>query len=290
MYSIIVNPASGGGRPLSVLPEVEIVLGSRGLDFFTNVSQTPDQSRALALEAVRAGCKGVVLLGGDGTLGRVAGALMNTGVPMYFVPCGTGNDFIRIFKLPPDPVKALIKQLDSPQHLIDVCQMNEHFFLNVAGTGFDIQVLRQTERFKDRFSGLTPYLLGVILGIRHFRPIQARVTIDGQPLDEAFTIISIANGQYIGGGMRVAPRSDPADGSLDVMLIRPVSRSVLCLLFPLFIPGWHSALPITRRVQARRVDIEASPLTINLDGELIDVKQAHFLLHPRSLLIACPER
>lgn len=72
---------------------------------------------------------------------------------LLFACCGTGNDFIKAVHLPKDPVEALRLQLHTPLSRIDLGRMNEMYFLNVSGTGFDVEVLRQAEKYKQRYQG-----------------------------------------------------------------------------------------------------------------------------------------
>ena len=97
--------------------------------------------------------------GGDGTLSEVVNGAINTdakhtpgvitGVEVGCIPIGTGNDFVKSIHLPKDPVEALKLQLDSPISRIDVGSMNDCRFLNVSGTGFDVDVLRHVEKYKE---------------------------------------------------------------------------------------------------------------------------------------------
>jgi diacylglycerol kinase family enzyme len=125
----------------------------------------PDRAARHATEIARAAAEGeeearLVVLGGDGTFNEVANGLGGTRAVMYFVSCGTGNDFVKALGLPKDPIEALKLQLSSSVREIDAGLINGRLFLNVSGTGFDIEVLRQTERFRARFKGLLAYLLG----------------------------------------------------------------------------------------------------------------------------------
>ncbi len=285
MIELIVNPIAGNGRSKETRERVQRELDARGIPHHLSETTAPGHATALTKAAIDGGCAAVAVLGGDGLLSEVCAALRGTGVKLVFVPCGTGNDFAKTLRLPKDPVQALLFQLDNPGRLIDCGMVNEHTFLNVAGTGFDIEVLLQTERRK---GGSFPYLVGLITGLKHFKTFEAEITIDGVPERGRYTIVSVANGQYMGGGMHVAPLADPADGLFDVMLIEALPKWKFYLLVPFFPPGLHRHLRCTRRVQAREVLVRSgNGFMVQIDGELKRVQEARFALQPGAIQVGC---
>ena len=150
MYTIIVNPTSGSGAALKNLPEIEGVLREKQLKYNLKRAETPEEATEIARNAAEQGCEGVIAVGGDGTSFRVVNGLAHSETPLIFVPCVTGNDFVRSLKLPKNPIKALRLQLNSPLQKIDIGKVNDTYFMNVSGTGFDVDVLRQAEKYKNK--------------------------------------------------------------------------------------------------------------------------------------------
>lgn len=289
MYHLIVNPVAGGGRSLAVARKLEAVLTGRGLPFRTIETLRPGHATELARElAERESRARAICVGGDGTLREVAEGLCGSAVTLYIASCGTGNDFIKALGLPKDPLAAFLLQLQSEPRAIDLVRMNETLFLNVSGTGFDILVLRETERFKARFRGLFAYLLGLLSALRKFEPFDARLEIDGREVEARLTIVSVANGQYIGGGMRVSPQADPGDGLIDVTYVEAVSRLRILTLLPRFIDGSYLRLPIAHAARAASVRILSDEMIVQLDGELRCVPRAEYQILPGALRVACP--
>ena len=288
MIELIINPVAGKGRAHAVLEHVQAELAARNLDCHLSITETSGHAANLVSEAIARGAEGIAVLGGDGLLSEVCQAVCGTGVRLLFVPCGTGNDFVRSLNLPKDPVEALRQQLDAPVRQIDCGKINGSAFINVAGAGFDTDVLERTEQHKKHMNGIAPYLLGLFKAIQGFKPFDAQVTIDGVVERRKYTIVSIANGRYIGGGMKVAPLADITDGAFDVMLVDALPRWELYVLAPLFLFGWHMRISATRRIVARDVVIECSaPFMVNVDGELQKVTRAHFEICPGGLTISC---
>lgn len=288
MLYVIINPQAGKGHPLALEEQIQAELRARGLEYSLRETVRPGQASELAREAAQAGAD-VVACGGDGTLSEVLAGLAGSASTLYIVPCGTGNDFVKAFYgLSREPMEALRQQLDGTPVQVDCGQVNERAFLNVAGVGFDVEVLSRLERFRDRGKGLKPYLYAVGDALRHFRPLECEVTLDGQTSRRRLTLLSIANGQYIGGGMKVARDARLDDGLFDVILIRSLPRAIMALLFPTFLNGSFVRLPVCQRVQCREVCLRAQGLTVNVDGELRRMDEARFVLRPRALSMRRP--
>ena len=289
MHHLIVNPAAGGGRTLKLCAKAEAELKKRNLPYRKILTERPGHATEIARSITGAEADArFVVMGGDGTFNEVANGLVGTDAVLYFVSCGTGNDFVKALGLPKDPIPALGVQLDNGIRHIDAGYINERLFLNVSGTGFDIEVLRQTRRFSARFKGLTAYILGLLAAIRHFRPLPATITVDGRTFSQAVTIFEVANGRYIGGGMLVAPNADTSDGLFDVIYVDAVSKLQILRLLPLFVNGKYLKLPFVHSLRAKEVVIESPGMTVNLDGELADMNRAHYRILPGGFRVGCP--
>ncbi len=289
MYTLIVNPTSGRGVALKRLREIEEILKQRSLEYRIEQASKPMDAARIAREAAAHRPEGIIAVGGDGTLFEIINGMIGSDVPLLFASCGTGNDFVRTLKLPKDPVEALLQQLDAPTSRIDVGRMNDYYFLNVAGTGFDVEVLRNAEKYKERYTGLRTYLFGLFDAIRDFRPMTAHVSIDDGPEEEvSFSILSIGNGRYIGGGMKAVPDALLDDGLFDVVTVRPVSKPAIALLIAFYIAGKHIALKLGVLRRCRKLSIRRPGMTLNLDGELFSADSARFELLPGALCVRVP--
>lgn len=289
MYTLIVNPTSGRGAAMKQLAKIESVLRERSLEYTIERAAKPMDAARIARAAATGQPQGIIAVGGDGTLFEIINGMIGSDVPLLFVSCGTGNDFVRTLKLPKDPVEALKCQLDAPTGRIDVGKMNDFYFLNVAGTGFDVDVLRNAEKYKAKYTGLRTYLFGLFDAIRDFRPMTALVSFDDGPEEEvSFSILSIGNGRYIGGGMKAVPDAKLDDGLFDVVTVRPVSKPAIALLIALYIAGKHIAIGLGRLRRCRKLSIRHPGMTVNLDGELFSADSARFELLPNALCVRVP--
>ena len=283
-WAFIVNPIAGTGFALKTMKNLENQLRQRGIEYKIFLTERPGHATQIATElSGQEQVYAVVAVGGDGTASEVAAGLSETGKPMGIIPAGTGNDFIKTAGIPNDPLKAFEILLSRKPVDTDTGTINDQFFLNVCGTGFDVTVLDFAESLKDKQRGLTPYLIGLLKAIHYYQSIQLKVTADGKTEEGRYLVCSIANGRYIGGGIPICPKADPTDGKLDLVLIKHRSRWQI----PFYLPGLMLSrdlkFKITKHRRVSRIMIEGENLRINIDGEIQPMKKAEFTVKPASL-------
>lgn len=291
MFAIIDNPASGKGQNIPLVKRVEEMLKARGEMCRIFVTECEGDGARQARLALEAGCTSIVVIGGDGTLSEVVGELAGKDAVLYMVPRGTGNDFARAFGLIGDPLDVFAAQLDGQKKQIDLGKLNGKAFLNVSGSGFDVEVLRKTEELKMIYPGAKAYRKAVLSTISRYQAFEAELSIDGgAETHERVTIIEIANGRYIGGGMHVAPGAAYDDGLFDVVVVDRVWSWAIPFLLPLFILGVHPYLPIARVQRAKRVRMRAKDMVVNVDGRLEKMDVAEYEVMPGALWVMQPEK
>ena len=291
MFAIIVNPVSGGGKNAQLAKQVEALLAQRGEACRVFETQTEGDGERQAQLALDSGCHSVICIGGDGTLSEIVRAMDGSEGILYIVPSGTGNDFARAIGLPKEPLAAFKAQLDGQQTTIDCGSINGRAFINVSGSGFDVEVLRKTEELKQVYPGEQAYRKAVLAVLSSYKAFQTEISIDGGAfLPYCGTIVEVANGRYIGGGMQVAPAAQLQDGLLDVVMVDRVPRGIIPFLLPLFILGVHVHLPIARVVKARQVVLRSKGMVVNIDGRLEEMDEARFEIRPSALRIMMPKK
>lgn len=277
MLTFIVNPAAGNQHALKVQALLKQELDKRKVDCCFVRTERPGHATELAREAASADdCTGVIAVGGDGTAFEVACGLMNTGVPMGIIPAGTGNDFIKTVGIPKRPMEALDFILTHDARPVDVGGLNDRLFLNVCGTGFDVTVLDYTTAAKKYCRGLLPYLIGLIRGIAHYKPVYVRFTADGHTEEREVLICSIANGRFFGGGIAICPEASADDGLLDLVIAEHQPRWKLPFLVPALLMGRIDKFSFTTHKRCREVEIYSKGMRLNIDGEITNVDSAKF--------------
>uniref|UniRef100_UPI00135A1075 diacylglycerol kinase n=1 Tax=Agromyces humi TaxID=1766800 RepID=UPI00135A1075 len=167
---------------------------------------------------------------------------------------------------------ALLAALDREPRRIDAGVIRHGdlrtWFASVVSAGFDAVVNERANRMT-RPRGPSRYTLALARELATFRPRTYVITIDGVRREQRAMLVSVANNPSLGGGMRIVPHADLADGLLDVFIVHPLSRSALVRVFPKVFAGTHVDHPAVEFVRASRVRIEADDIVAYADGERI---------------------
>ena len=287
-YEFILNPVAGNGYSVQAMKKIEGILNALGAEYRIHETAFPGQATDIARSLQgNSEISAVIAVGGDGTVTEVAAGLAGGSTAMGIIPAGTGNDFVKSVRIPKDPETAMRFMLDRSARPVDTGTLNDEFFLNVCGTGFDVTVLECADDKKKKHRGLTPYFLGLLQAIRIFEPVDLQISHDGQSADGEYLICSVANGRFIGGGIPICPDANPSDGKLNLVMIRKVPRWKI----PCYLPGLMLSRDLTFRITSHllteSVTIRGKGLRFNIDGEIRRIDEAHFQIHPGSLLLIC---
>lgn len=284
MYTFIVNPAAGSGRTEQIAAMIKETAERYGKACRICKTEWPGHATELARQAaMEAGCEGVIAVGGDGTAYETACGLLDSNMPMGMIPTGTGNDFIKTLGLPQDVAKAIEWVFTHAARPIDVGRLNDRLFLNVSGTGFDVQVLDSMASLKGHMRGILPYLIGVVRAIFRYKPVHVIWTVDGKTREEDVLLCAVANGRCIGGGIPICPDAQPDDGLLDFVLVADQPRWKLPFYLPGLLMGKVLRFPFTTHQQCREVEIASPRLRLNVDGEILSMERASFTVLPGRL-------
>lgn len=297
---VVANPAAGRGRG-AVLPRLRAALAERGLEHSVAITRGRGHATALARAAVEEdGLRYVVAVGGDGTVHEVLNGLVDPatgpraeGLVLGAVAAGSGSDFVRTFGLDRSP-ERLARHLDGDAlYPIDVGrvrltdrrgQPRAVCFANIAEAGYGGIVVDRANRLP-RFLGRSRYLVGIVAAIRRFELRDVRVTLDHTEVAARYSNVVVANCQFFGGNMKVAPRALPDDGRFNVQLFRGSPKDVF-LLTPRLRRGEHLPHPQIQEYQSSRVEVTADvPLLVEADGEVLGTTAAIFDLLPRAIAL-----
>ena len=258
--NIIWNPVAGNGAANAAFQRVCAVLESRGVPFRAAMSEYPGHVTKLAIEAASRGASRVAVLGGDGTVREAATALAGTETALGIIPCGTGNDLVRALGIPKDTDRALEILLKGHVRKMDAAMANDEIYFNVAGFGFDVDVLDATEKYKDNYkNGSIAYLRGLMDCILHLDLRKTKITWPEGSMEKDVLILVAGNGTHIGGGMNITPGADPFDGLLNVCVIHDVKRRHIPTLLPKFLSGKHIGNPHVTYFRTTELTAECSP-------------------------------
>src|SRR6478735_3565920 len=261
---VAVNPAASFGRNRAVGPAVVERLVDAGYDVSMLREANFELLRREAESAFEQRPDALVVVGGDGMVSLGVNLVAQTGVPLGIVAAGTGNDLARGLGLPYDDpaaaTDALLAALDREPRRIDAGIIRHGdlrtWFACVVSTGFDAVVNERANRMT-RPRGPSRYTLALARELATFRPRTYVITIDGVRREQRAMLVSVANNPSLGGGMRIVPHADLADGLLDVFIVHPLSRSALVRVFPKVFAGTHVDHPAVEFVRGSRITIAA---------------------------------
>lgn len=273
-HVFIINPAAGSrNRTASYSEVIHRVCKERHLDYEVRVSTAPGECTRIAREAAKTGEEvRLYACGGDGTLNEVAaGALgfANAAVTVY--SGGSGNDYVKLF----DDPKAffdLERLLDAEVETFDLIQCNDDISLNICSVGLDARIGTDVSHYRriPLLQGFRAYAASTVVNVIKGIAEHYKVEINGEVIDDKFTMICVCNGRYYGGGFNPVPHADPTDGQLEVLLVKKVSRLQVPGVIGKYKSGQYEKLPkLVRHIRTDRVRIICDKETpVNLDGEL----------------------
>lgn len=294
---LIANP-SAGRRTGDVLGRLRAALSARSIDHDLVTTNRRGHATEVTRNAVeRDGRTYLVAVGGDGTVHEVVNGLVDTAAGtlrgadpvLGVVGNGSGCDFVRTFGLDRSP-ELLADHLatDATMHVdlgrVEVAaadgeRRTRHVFANIAEVGFGAEVVARSARLPRRL-GPSRYAVGVVATWGRFRRIPMTVTVDGSTRTEAVCNVIVANGQFYGGGLMVAPRAIPNDGRYNVQTWGGTPTDVIRFT-KLLRTGRHLSRSDVREWQSQRVTVETSrPARVEADGELLGRSPAGFDILP----------
>lgn len=295
----------GGGAVAKHWPEIEAQFRAAAIDFDAVFTQRKMHAAKLAGLAIAEGHRNLVAVGGDGTAHEVANGILrqttcpSSDVTFTLLPVGTGNDWVKMHRIPKSTKKWVIFLQTGKIAYQDAgwlsYQINgeaqKRFFINVAGLSYDAYVVKRSEAFKDRLSSKIFYLLLIFRCLFEFKIPRIRVVFGGQTVEKPLYTINLGICCYSGGGMQLVPHAKPDDGKLALTLAGRISKLGVLLVTPLFYwgkIGWH---PKVSLFQVEEVLVETAnnqPVQVEADGEFLGEGPVRAGILPRALKILVP--
>jgi len=262
---------------------------AKGHTVRVRVTWEPGDGAMLAREAIESGADTIVACGGDGTINEVLNGIEGTRVALGIIPAGTANDFARQAGIPDDPSAAMDIVLRRKPVVIDTASMNDRRFLNVSSGGIGAEATAETPPDAKASLGPVAYFISGLRKLAGYAPRRALFEAPGLRVQGEFLLFAVGNARATGGGTLVTPRASVRDGLLDVCIIGAMPRKEFARLVLRVKRGEHLESEGVRYLQVPWFRITASqPLTVNLDGESMELRQAYYEVRPRDLLIHLP--
>jgi diacylglycerol kinase (ATP) len=290
---VIVNPASGRGRGARTLPAVRDAFAAVGVSE-VRLTEVREGERAVAKKAIDDGFTTLVAVGGDGTWGNVANAILNSGadVRLGLIAAGTGNDFAKTVGAPMNDIPLTAKlAVDGPDTRVDVGKIEDQFFLNIAGFGFDIAVLEDIPKIP-LLRGDAVYIVSALRQIVGYGGVEIGVSTSVRDRGKLrHLMLVIANAKNFGGAFKIAPQASLTDGKLDAIAIYDAPALKRLGLFAAAVKGTHVTKPGVNVEQSAKFSLTfSSPPAYETDGEYRQAKSASLDVTclPRALRVVAP--
>jgi diacylglycerol kinase (ATP) len=258
------------------LPTVRDAFAAQGVTNILTTTKSSDERR-LALDAISAGFTTIVCVGGDGTTGNVATAILQsaTDTRLGLIPAGTGNDFARTLCLSGTDIHEVARRsVVTSNTRMDVGSIEDNFFLNSCGFGFDVAVLQGLPRARWLGNNLV-YIYSALREILGFRGVEMSVESPAMTRERLlYLLVVIANGSQFGGGFAIAPSATVIDGQLDAVLIRDATGARRLLMLAAAARGTHARLDgiSVERASKFTLTFDTAPF-YQSDGELHQARQ-----------------
>lgn len=297
----LVNPASGNGTTGRRWPELAHRAAALGLEGDTLFSERPGHLIELARQAAENGAELVVSVGGDGTLNEaVNGILTASRQPeLATIPLGTGMDFVRTHEIPTGFEDAVRTAVNGAATAIDAGRVDyrawdgseqQRFYANVGSVGMSGAVAQRANGMSKALGGRVTFFVALVQVFARWQNTEVTVELDdGETRTGRMHDVIVANGQWHGGAMWLAPEASARDGLFDVVLIGDVNKLDFVTTAPKLYKGKHLAHPKVDLLRSARVRVDAAEhLPIELDGEQVGTTPATFEIVPGALRVRTP--
>ena len=291
LWVFILNPVAGAGRLQKSWPAMRETLLAAGVTFEEHWTEAPGAASRLAQEAIQAGHRHLVGVGGDGTNNEIINGIYGqqvapaTEITYALLPFGTGNDWVRTHGIPHDLTKWIHMLKASRSILHDLGwvdyysgdslgepQKLRRYFANVAGLGYDAHIVQVAEGYRFSQRNKLLYLWLVLRELWGFQPPKLALAFNGEKIVQHFYTINIGICKYSGGGMQLVSHANPKSGSLALTLIRNFPKWRVIVDTPKLFTGRLEKHRYTRMAHTDGLEVRAAgeeALMVEADGELL---------------------
>ncbi|MGE5678398.1 MAG: diacylglycerol/lipid kinase family protein [Pseudomonadota bacterium] len=296
----IINPVSANRATSKEWPGFKKILLEKGYELEDAYTEYPGHGTELSRQALKAGFRTIMSVGGDGTMNEVMNGFFEDGSPvaaasrLVVFSRGTGCDFIKSLGINKGIEDLLAVLQRNEEKLIDVGRADitgrdensyTRYFANVADIGIGAETANRVNKHSKRLRGKLSFMLGTATTLMLYRNKELEVAVDEETvIKEKMSLVVIANGKYFGGSMKVAPDAVLDDGLFDVIIFGDLSKPDFIRSFPLVYEGRHMSHPKLRLIRGSRVKVKSGGTALlELDGEIPGHDDVEFTIMKKAL-------
>ncbi len=299
IYHFILNPKSGRPRRHQNLESViKSACRQRKLSYHIYYTTCAGDATEYVRSMIRISeeRQRFICVGGDGTLNELANsAPCNNNIEIGVIPYGSGNDFVRNFTNK-DLFSSIEAQIDGDVISFDLIKCNDFYSVNLTNIGFDCACAVYASKMK-KYKFISPafsYTLGVLNTFFKKIGIKMKLTFDdGEVWNGTYTLATVANGMFYGGGWQAAPKADLTDGIMEVCAVDKITRAKFISMVGKYKTGDFFDSPRIlammhhKRVTHFKMEFE-KPESICLDGEIREADSLDFTIIPKAFNFVLP--
>lgn len=274
-YIFIINEIAGKGKAKKLQPNIEKACKDRNVEYEIRYITKDKSGYDIAIEYKDKEYV-IYVVGGDGTIAVTLPGLIGTKNQLGIIPAGSGNDTYRTIKT--------MSKGDTP---IDIGKINDTYFINVACSGIDAEVGNNMDKLRNTIIPSSQlYNASLIYTFVKFKPKKMKMKTNIKTIEEKYTILSICNGGYYGGGFNIAPKSALTDGLLDIYYAEKMPKFKMIPLILKLKKGKHEGKRRVHKFRTNHIEIELEEeVTFNVDGEKLTDKKFIIDILPKALTL-----
>jgi diacylglycerol kinase (ATP) len=281
---VILNPSAQSEKAKLSVAEI------RGLSDRLEIveSRSFEQANELATQAVADGRTSVVAAGGDGTVNAVISGLVGSDVTLGVFPTGTMNLFARELDLPIHDLRECWEVIEGgTTRDVDLFSANGQGFVQLAGVGFDAQIIEETSWERKKKYGPLSYVISALSVAGKAQPLLRVIPESGDVVEGAFALIG--NGGLYGPAYKVFRRASNTDGLLDVIVFEKQGLIDIIRYLSGIGLGKVEKMKGVTYLQTRSLRVECEEaVPVEVDGELAGTTPVDFLPMEKCLRVFAP--
>jgi len=256
-YIFIMNELAGKGKCKTLVPKIEKACKLKNLEYEIKYI-TKEQSGDSIVREYKDEENIIYAVGGDGTLTKILAGIVGTKNKLGIIPAGSGNDTYKT-----------VKTLPKGENLIDLGKINDTYFINTACIGLDAEVANNIDVLRNTIIPASQlYHASIIYTFIKYKFKKIKIKMPVKKIEANYTILSICNGSYYGGGFKIAPKSKITDGLLDVYYAEKMSKMSIIPLILKLKKGKHEGKRKVHKYRTNHIEIDLEEtITFNVDGE-----------------------
>lgn len=302
-WFVVVNPHAGTNKCMRDWPEIKRLLEEAGFEFTLAMTEKIYHALSLVQHAIEVdGFKSIIVVGGDGTLNEAVNGIMrqfrfpSDEIRIGMITVGTGNDWGRMYEIPPE-YKGQVKILKKGHTFLQdvgvvkyryASDEEKRYFVNIAGMGYDALVAKKTNSLKQiGKGGVITYMISLLSGLFQYENTELSIEADGEQVysGQVFSL-SIGICKFNGGGMMQLPNAIPDDGLFDVTLIEKTTKMRVIRNIKNLYDGSFIKMKEVKTFTGKKFSIIANPsdkLNLETDGESLGHSPLDFEVIPKSI-------